>query len=80
MKAEKEYFLVYNTLVGSLVSDAATLAILLFSIWFNESHGGSFFWNAVCFSGLMIFFTVGKSDNRKVFRSKKEIIDYLERN
>ena len=79
---EKEYIFLKETLIQSILSDLITISTLCFAIWFSHKQGNSNFWNIVCFLflGIFVCYSLERSGKkRKVFKSRKEIYEYLQK-
>ena len=78
-KSKKQILFFRESLLQSILSDLVTFGFLCISIYLSK---GDFYWSTVCLS-FMVIFILGKFGNHKrkrIFYSKKELVEYLNEN
>jgi len=75
---DKTIIIFRESLVQSILSDAGTYGFMIGTVWFNQKFiGGSYFLNGIILVMLTFFLFAKAKHKLKTFTSKKQIIDYL---
>lgn len=75
---EIEFILLKDGFITSIITDIVTFGLMMFMFWFNHRFvGDSMFMNVIIVIMIIIFLNVELSDRYLMFRTKDELINYL---